>query len=150
MLHHSGAETLMVWQTPSCFTSRLVRYSRAGECRASSFLTTYVLLLGPLPALLARRHYYSCYQLFLSVSFGPADEKREERTRDYYIVQSSSVITVPRRGQEVQRNPHHSSRSIRPKDGKATPNMPCGRCPNKWSSQTYNSFTHNFFPDACQ
>lgn len=63
----------MVWQTP-------VRHSRAGESRASSFLTTSAFLSGPLPALLARRHSYSCYQLFLSVSFSPADENREERT----------------------------------------------------------------------
>lgn len=76
-LHPSGADMLMVWQIPPCFTSCLVR---AGESSiASSFHTTYVLLLGPLPALLARRHYYSCYQLFLSVSFGPADENKKDK-----------------------------------------------------------------------
>lgn len=89
----------MVWQIPSCFTTCLVKYSRAGESRASSFLTTYVLLSGPLLGLLVRRHYYSCYQPFLSASFGPADGNREERTRDHYIVQSSSATTVPRRDQ---------------------------------------------------
>lgn len=143
----------MAWQTPSCVTSCPVRYIRAGEsgasfphhlclCSPSGASTcpvgqkTLLLLLPTLP------QYY--------VGLDPTNENREERTKDHYMVQSSPTITIPNRDQKAQGNPHHSSRSIRPKDRKVIPNMPHRRCPNKWSSQTYNSFTHSFFPDIHQ